>query len=317
MGVIRIGHVSLRVTDIEKARNHYESVVGLIETHRDNDGTTYYKAWDEWDKYSVVLNPADHAGANYIAFKVENDADLDSLKKRISDVDIPVEDVEPGEIPFTGRCIRFTLPSEHKMVLFAEKEFVGKSIGNLNPEPWPDEIKGCGVMHLDHCLLIAELNPEAQVNKVAEVGKFFQEALDFKLTEQIMVGPGNTIQAAVFLSCSSTPHDIAFVGGERVGFHHMAFFLESWSDVLKAADVLSKHRVRIDVTPTRHGISRGQTTYFFDPSGNRNETFAGLGYFVTKDMPTVTWTEDHLGQSIFYHSRELSESFTGVYTEGN
>jgi len=25
--------------------------------------------------------------------------------------------------------------------------------------------------------------------------------------------------------------------------------------------------------PTRHGITRGQTIYFFDPSGNRNESF--------------------------------------------
>jgi catechol 2,3-dioxygenase len=313
---MRIGHLSLRVTDMEKARHHYETVIGLIETHRDEDGTTYFKAWDEWDKYSVILNEAEYPGINYVAYKVETDSDLDSFKKRIGDRGIAVDDVAQGEIRSTGRGIRFILPSGHKMVLFAEKEIVGKSVGALNPDPWPDDIRGCGVMHLDHTLLVTELNPEARVNKVAEVASFFQEVLDFKLTEQIMVGPGNSIQAGAFLSCSSKPHDIAFVGGERVGFHHMAFFIESWSDVLKAADVLSKNKVRIDVSPTRHGITRGQTTYFFDPSGNRNETFAGLGYFVTKDMPTITWTEDHLGQAIFYHSREASPSFSGVYTEG-
>jgi catechol 2,3-dioxygenase len=32
--------------------------------------------------------------------------------------------------------------------------------------------------------------------------------------------------------------------------------------------------------PARHGITRGTTIYFFDPAGNRNEVFAGLGYRV-------------------------------------
>lgn len=315
MGVMRIGHVSLLVTDMEKARHHYADVVGLIETHRDSDGTTYYKTWDEWDKYSLVLKESDHSGANYIAYKVEKDSDLELFKKRITDWGIEVEDVPPGAVPYTGRGIRFTLPSTHSMLLFAEKELVGKSVGNLNPDPWPNDIKGCGVIHLDHCLLMAELNPPAGINKVAEVTRFFQDVLDFKLTEQIMVGPGDSIQAGAFLSCSSKPHDIAFVGGERCGFHHLSFFLEDWSDVLKSGDVLSKNRVKIDVAPTRHGITRGKTIYFFDPAGNRNETFAGMGYFVTKDMPTITWTEENLGQAIFYHSREIEESFTSVYTE--
>jgi hypothetical protein len=42
--------------------------------------------------------------------------------------------------------------------------------------------------------------------------------------------------------------------------------------------------VPIDIGPTRHGITRGTTIYFFDPSGNRNEVFAGLGYRVHHDF---------------------------------
>ena len=66
--------------------------------------------------------------------------------------------------------------------------------------------------------------------------------------------------------------------------------------------------VPFDVTPTRHGITRGQTVYFFDPSGNRNEAFAG-GIYGIPDMPTITWRRSKIGQGIFYHRRELSESF--------
>ncbi len=62
------------------------------------------------------------------------------------------------------------------------------------------------------------------------------------------------------------------------------------------------HVLCIDVAPTRHGITRGETTYFFDPSGNRNETFTGLGYLGQPDMPVITWTEEELARGIFYHN---------------
>ena len=161
---------------------------------------------------------------------------------------------------------------------------------------------------------MCELNPETGVNRVADNTKFMQEVLDFYLSEQVVAGPGNSIQAAAWLFRTSTPHDIAFVGGPRAGLHHISFFLDSWHDVLKAGDVMAKNKVRIDVAPTRHGITRGETIYFFDPSGNRNETFSGLGYLAQPDRPVTTWTEDSLGRGIFYHTGDLVESFTSVYT---
>lgn len=316
MGVMRIGHINIRVLDMDAALHHYGKVLGLEKTDMDKAGNAYLKGWDEWDKYSVMLTPADRAGMNHIAYKVENDSDLDTLGKRIRDYGIDVEEVGAGELPYCGRSIRFWLPSGHLMYLYAEKEFVGKTVGNTNPDPWPDSIQGAGVHWLDHALLMCELDPEKGVNKVAEVTHFMQQVLDFKLTEQVMVGPDGDVQAATWLARTTTPHDIAFVGGPVMGLHHCAFFLDEWTDVLKAADVLAKNKVKIDVTPQRHGITRGTTSYFFDPSGNRNETFAGLGYLAQPDMPVITWTEENLGSGIFYHTGELNEAFTEVYTEG-
>src|ERR1700730_2019531 len=107
---MRIGHVSVRVTDIEKARNHYSNVIGLIETHRESGGTTYYQAWDEWDRYSVILTPSANTRANYMPYKVQRDSELDRFGAAIAKRGIEVEQVKPGAIPFVGRAIRFTLP---------------------------------------------------------------------------------------------------------------------------------------------------------------------------------------------------------------
>ena len=314
MSVMRIGHISIKVMDIDAAVQHYTKVIGMDVTHTDVEGNVYLKCWDEWDKYSVILTPSDRAGLNHLAYKVINDHDLDILAQKIRDVGIEVNNVAAGTLPDCGRMIRFTLPSGHDMRLYADKKCVGTGVGAINPDPWPDDIHGAGAHWLDHCLLMCEFNPGAGINKVEENTRFFIDVLNFYQTEQITVGPEGGFQLASFLSCSSKPHDIAFVGAERSGLHHLSFFLDSWHDILKAGDVMAKNRVRIDVAPTRHGVTRGETIYFFDPSGNRNETFAGLGYQANRDRPITTWTEEQAGRGVFYHTGVLVESFTTVYT---
>jgi catechol 2,3-dioxygenase len=314
MGIMRIGHVNLRVMDMDAAVRHYVNVLGMNKAFEDKNGNVYLKCWDEWDKYSLMLTPSDRAGIEHAAYKVEKDSDLDELQAKIEAWGIPTEMLPEGTMASTGRMLKFNLPSGHEMRLYAFKEYVGTDVGTENPDPWPDSVHGAGVHWLDHCLLMCELNPETGVNKVAENTKFVTEVLGFFLTEQVVVGPGGSIQAATWLARTTTPHDIAFVGGPRNGLHHIAFYLDSWHDVLKSADVMAKNKVRIDVPPTRHGITRGETIYFFDPSGNRNETFSGLGYLSQPDRPVTTWTGDEMWRGIIYHTGEPYVAFTDVYT---
>ena len=117
-----------------------------------------------------------------------------------------------------------------------------------------------------------------------------------------------------WMSCGESPHDIAFIKGPNGKLHHFAYHLEDWSAILRAGDIFSMDDVPIDIGPTRHGITRGTTIYFFDPAGNRNEVFAGLGYRVQADFPTINWTVDQLAKGIFYHARELNDAFTSVFT---
>jgi catechol 2,3-dioxygenase len=292
---------------------HYESILGMTTTHRDVDGTAYLKCWDEWDKYSLVLSPSDRAGLRHIAFKVENDADLDLIAGRLQGKSVAFDVLPAGALAMCGRSLRFNLPSGHEMRLYAQKEVVGTAVGNTNPDPWPDDLKGAGVHWLDHVALVCEFNPERGVNTVAQNTEFLQEVMDFKLTERAVVGPDGSIPVTTFLSRSNTPHDIAFAAGTRSGLHHLGFYLDDWNAVLHAADVVAKARKAPSLTPNRHGMTRGTTFYLFDPSGNRNETFAGLGYLAQADRPLVTWTEEHIQRGLFFlggDSTEFLEIFT-------
>ena len=81
----------------------------------------------------------------------------------------------------------------------------------------------------------------------------------------------------------------------------------------RAADILAYNAISIDIGPTRHGITRGNTIYFFDPMGTRNEVFTG-GYRADPDFPTITWTEDNLGRAIFYYEGKDNGRFLTVHT---
>lgn len=306
-GVLRPGHVALRVLDLEQAVHHYTEILGLAEVMRDAQGRVFFKAWDEADHHSVVLRKADEAGMDYMGWRVDSDATLDRLVAELEASPLATETswIAAGEHPHTGRRFRFTIPTGHVMELYAHRDVTGCATGYLNPEPWPDGLRGMAPSRFDHCLLYGD-----DLDGTVEL---FTKILGFNLAEQVVAGP-DKLQIAAFLTCSNKAHDVAFIRQPMKNkFHHCSFLLGSWNEVLKAADIISKKKVSLDLGPTRHGITRGETIYFFDPSGNRNEVFSG-GYIWYPDKPTITWTDDQLGPAIFYHDRKLNEAFLSVVT---
>ena len=121
--------------------------------------------------------------------------------------------------------------------------------------------------------------------------------------------PARHLAGALALARTTSP----IVHGPNGGLHHFAYWLDDWDDVREAADILAYNGIQIDVGPTRHGVTRGNTIYFFDPLGTRNEVFTG-GYRPDPDFPTITWTEDNIGRAVFYYEGELNDRFMKVHT---
>jgi catechol 2,3-dioxygenase len=112
---------------------------------------------------------------------------------------------------------------------------------------------------------------------------------------------------------TNSPHDIAIVNGPNGALHHWAYWLDDWDHIRKAADTLAYNGVQIDQGPTRHGVTRGNTIYFFDPLGARNEVFTG-GYWVDPDHEIITWTESEFGKGLFYYENVISQRFLRMHT---
>ena len=304
-GVLRPGHAAIRVLDLEQGVNFYKNVLGLLETGRDNQGRVYFKAWDERDHNSLVIRQADRPGIDFFAFKVQSKAVLEKLDADLKAYGVTTERIPAGEMLHTGERVRFKIPTGHLIELYAEKTDVGNGMPYVNPETWVPDLKGIAPVRMDHCLLSGGDSDATR--------KLFEEVLGFSLVERILMEDGKT-DLAIWLTCSIKAHDIAFVRHPEDGkLHHVSFLLESWEQVLKAADLMSMNRVSIDMGPTRHGVTRGTTIYAFDPSGNRFETFCG-GYQWYPDMQPITWTFDNVGAGVFYHDRKLNPAFLAVVT---
>src|SRR5947199_10728289 len=98
-GVLRPGYIQIRVTDIDAALTHYVDRIGLHEVSREADGRIYLRAFDEFDRHSVVLRPADMPGMDYVGFKVASEADLGAFAERIESSVTGLLDITAGDQP--------------------------------------------------------------------------------------------------------------------------------------------------------------------------------------------------------------------------
>lgn len=304
MAIMRMGYAHVKVTDLAEARHHYTETLGLIET-LDQDGRVYFKGWDEYDHHSVVIEEGG-VGVVKFGFKAQTAEDIDQIENAARTFGVTTERMAKGDNPEIGDGVRIITPSNHVFEVYHEATLVGSEVGSVNPEAFPRHLRGVGAPALDHALITAE--------DAGLMERFLKDVFGYYTMEQVCTSLDDDAEKiAVWMTNNNLIHQLAVLSGPNAKLHHFAFRLDNWNDVGRAADIMSMDDVPIDIGPTRHGITRGQTVYFFDPSGNRNEVFAG-GYMAYPDRPTITWTADQIGKGIFYHARELNERFTSVLT---
>ena len=127
---------------------------------------------------------------------------------------------------------------------------------------------------------------------VAANRAFAQDLLGFRLYERIELDDGT--EAGAWLSLSIAAHELIYVADARGlerRLHHLAFWVDTREEVLRAADLFLDNDVPIEAAPSKHTIAQGFFLYGFEPGGNRIEVTSG-GYFVYDPDPEPTvWTE--------------------------
>lgn len=304
-GTLRPGLVQLRVLDLDKTLDFYVNILGLDEVGRTEDGRVMLKGYDEFDHHSVTLRLADKAGLDQVAFKVKDAATLEEMKEKTEAFGYAVEEIPANtDQPGFGKRYRFKICTGHIFEIYSEVELAAKTPQIKNPDIWTTPPRGMRAQRMDHFLLYGP--------NIKEAERFCKEVFGMFVPEVCNTEDGNRL--AAWITSSNKPHDLAFVEYPEPGkIHHLGFYLQDWLDVGNAADWIAINHLKLDIGPTRHAITRGHTIYFWEPSGNRIEVYAG-GYTAYPDNPQRVWDASELGRGLFYYSGEMVPSFLEIVT---
>ena len=118
-------------------------------------------------------------------------------------------------------------------------------------------------------------------------------------------------ETGAWMSLTIAAHELIYVAdyaGLRGRLHHLAFFVDTREEVLRAADLMLDAEVPIEAAPSKHGVAQGFFLYGFEPGGNRIEVTTG-GYFVyDPDHEPVIWTQAERERGQFWGVQTV-ESF--------
>ena len=154
---------------------------------------------------------------------------------------------------------------------------------------------------LDHVNVLAA---DVRANR-----EFAQELLGYRLYERIELDDGT--EAGAWLSLSIAAHELIYVAdayGAHGRLHHLAFWVDTREECLRAADLFVDNDVYIEAAPSKHAVAQGFFLYGYEPGGNRIEVTTG-GYFVyDPDFEPITWTSAERARGQFWGVQTI-ESF--------
>jgi catechol 2,3-dioxygenase len=297
----RIGHVELLTPKPEKSLRFFVDVLGLEEEARDAQ-SVYLRGWGDYLRYSVKLTEAPRAGLGHLALRAWSPAALDRRVTAIEASGLGVGWID-GDVGH-GPAYRFTDPDGHPFEVYYEAERY-RPPEYLRPfwrnQPQRYVGRGAAVKRLDHVNVLAV---DVRANRL-----FAQELLGYRLYERIELDDGT--EAGAWLSLSIAAHELIYVADAYQAsgrLHHLAFWVDTREECLRAADLFVDNDVYIEAAPSKHAIAQGFFVYAYEPGGNRIEVTTG-GYFVyDPDFEPIVWTEKERARGQFWGVHTI-ESF--------
>jgi catechol 2,3 dioxygenase len=279
-----IHHVELLTPEPEQSLAYFHDVLGM-EIESQAGQSVFLRGWGEYQPYSLELTESKASGLGHMALRA---ASPEALERRVSAIEatglgIGWIDGDHGH----GAAYRFRDPDGHVMELLWESDryvpppHLEPALRN-QPQRYP--ARGASVKRLDHVNLLA--------TDVAACRDFATGVLGYRQYEGIRLDSGE--ETGAWLSLTIAAHELIYVKDARETggrLHHLAFWVDTREECLRAADIFLDNRVHIEFAPSRHAVAAGFFLYSFEPGGNRIEVTTG-GYFVYEpDCEPVIWTE--------------------------
>jgi catechol 2,3-dioxygenase len=299
--VARIAHAELLTPKPDESLRFFVEIMGM-EVEAEEGGSVYLRGWGDYLRYSLKLTEAAQPGLGHMALRAWSPEALARRVEAIEATGLGVGWID-GDVGH-GPAYRFTDPDGHAFELFYEAErYVAPE--HLRPS-WRNQPqryvgRGAAVKRLDHVNVLAA---DVRANRT-----FAQEVLGYRLYERIELDDGT--ETGAWLSLSIAAHELIYVKdayGASGRLHHLAFWVDTREECLRAADLFVDSGVYIEAAPSKHAVAAGFFLYGYEPGGNRVEVTTG-GYFVyDPDYEPVTWTAAERARGQFWGVHTI-ESF--------
>ena len=310
--IAHLGPVELLTPDAERSLAFFVDVLGM-EIEGQEGGSVFLRGWGDYQRYSLALTESSAAGMAVLGLRAWSP---EALERRVA----AVAATGLGEgwtdgARGRGPSYRFRDPDGHVFDLYYECERY-EAPEHLRPslknQPQRYTGRGAAVKRLDHVNVLA-----AEVRGCRE---FAQRALDYRLYERIELDDGS--EAGAWLSATIAAHELIYTRdayGANGRLHHLAFWVDTREECLRAADLFLDNDIHIEAAPSKHAIAQGFFLYGIEPGGNRIEVTTG-GYFVfAPEHPPVVWSEAERakGQAWGVHTVESFHTYGTPAIEGS
>ncbi|HWC80490.1 MAG TPA: VOC family protein [Pseudonocardiaceae bacterium] len=286
--VAHAGSINLGTPDLERSLSFFRDLLGM-EVVAQTGGVAYLRCYQELVHHSLILTQQDDAVVNSYGFRVKRRQDVELFHQQFEDQGIKSLELAAGHEVGRGEAVRFLVPgSEHPFELYydIDKPPADESIRSKLPSN-SSRRRGLGVRRLDH------INLQTSPGTVNQAESWLQQGLGFKRREFARLPQAPDVILASWLSVTSQVHDVAIgVAAEDrpAQFHHVAFNVENFHDVLTAADQMRDLDIAYGAGPGKHGIGQAMYLYVHDPgSGHRIELYSGGYHIFDPDWQALEW----------------------------
>lgn len=260
-GVTRIGHMGMRVRDLDAAVHFQTAVLGLVE--RERRGRVAYLTCNE-RHHELILIESAKRGYDHIGLEVADSQALAAIRTAAAAAGgKALGDVYDGE-PGIDRAALVRGPGGHVYKLFCGME-------TADPPPPGDR-----PAKFEHA--------SVKIRGLGATERFLEEGLGFAFSDRM----GRT---ASWWHCDADHHGMALIFGPRPELSHYAWSVADLNAMGRIADRLAGRGRRLMWGPSRHGPGNNQFVYFKDSEGAMVECCAELaampphGDYVAKRWP--------------------------------
>ena len=279
-----IHHAELLTPFPAASERFFVELFGMQVEHRDGQ-SVFLRGWGETQRYGLKLTEARLPGLGHMALRAWDSTALERRAAAIEATGLGEgwSDGDHGH----GPAYRFRDPDGHALEILYEADRY-EPPEELRPRwrnvPQRHVDRGAAVKRLDHVNLLAA--------DVAANRCFASELLGFRTYEQVILDSGR--ETGAWMSLTIAAHELIYTSDQAGGagrLHHLAWFVDTREEILRAADLFLDADVPIEASPAKHAVAQGMFLYVYEPGGNRVEVTTGTHFIFEPAYEPIRWTE--------------------------